>query len=317
MGCLSPRLGFDNIIMFQNDSDDGTGKIMQTLAKAGVVQYLYNSAPRGTHQVRAYKRATRQAGYLSADWIMALDLDEFLVINTDDGTLGSLISALPAKTDCAFLNWKRFGTGHQRKIDHGLVTDRFTLCEYDRWVANRTIPFKSLFRNEKFLRPGVHRPRLKKGDTAPRTYVNGSGLREGAFELRNYQCSDPEMRKLAQINHYITRDAQSFTLKAYKGSAHQANRSIDHSYWTKRNKNQMEDLRVQRFRDRLIAEMDRINAATDGVIGQLTRLAVDAHKDRFRQIVADPAMAKLHRFCASRPQVPDALRVEPAETLTP
>ena len=84
----------------------------------GVIRYRYNKAKVGGHQVRAYKRSARQPEYLDADWVMALDLDEFLVINVGDGTLSDLFSAMP-DGDQILVNWKLFGSSGQKKIFEG------------------------------------------------------------------------------------------------------------------------------------------------------------------------------------------------------
>lgn len=79
-------VGFDNIIIFQNDSDDKTHEILTALDQAGVITYRYNRAKRGFHQINAYRRSARQGAYQASDWAMALDLDEFLVVKTGGGT---------------------------------------------------------------------------------------------------------------------------------------------------------------------------------------------------------------------------------------
>ncbi|PID35996.1 MAG: hypothetical protein CR993_07480 [Rhodobacterales bacterium] len=294
-------IGFNNIIMFQNDSDDGTHEIMHSLAKHDFITYKYNRAPRGKHQVKAYWRGAAQPEYQASDWAMALDMDEFLVVRTGDGTVQSLIAALPDDADCAFICWKRFGSSHTYGIEPGLVTERFVMSEHDYWIVNRPIPFKSLFKRERFVRPGIHKPMLIPYDPNPPVYVNGSGLHTDAFELRNFQCTDPNERSLAQINHYITRDPQSFVLKSFKGSAHQANRAIDQDYWKKRNKNQMIDRRIQRFGSALHAEMDAMNVKTNGALRKMTQQAVKTHHDRFEEVMQHPEMRALYAFCSSHP----------------
>ncbi len=60
-------IGFDNIIVFQNDSDDGTDQILRLMQAQGLVRYFYNRAGPGKHQINAYFRGARQAEYLAAD----------------------------------------------------------------------------------------------------------------------------------------------------------------------------------------------------------------------------------------------------------
>ncbi len=294
-------VGFDHIIMFQNDSDDGTGTILKVLAEHGFINYKYNNASPGKHQIRAYWRSVKQPEYLKADWIMALDLDEFLVVHTEEGTVKSLLSRLPKDADCVFISWKRFGSGRQVGIETGLVTERFVMSEKDGWIKKFPQPFKSLFRREKFLRPGIHRPLVDPDVKQEYVYVNGSGLGQDQFILRNFQCTDPQERRLAQINHYITRDPQSFVLKSHKGSAHQANRDVDRDYWRKRNKNQMTDLKIQKFGVALHQEMERMDNETGGKLRALTVNAVEHHRSRFHEIIKENSMKELYEFCLDNP----------------
>ena len=75
-------IGFDNIVIFQNDSNDMTHGILHEMRSAGLISYFYNNAEPNKHQIQAYSRATKTAAYQQSDWILALDLYEFLTINT-------------------------------------------------------------------------------------------------------------------------------------------------------------------------------------------------------------------------------------------
>ncbi|WP_180957619.1 glycosyltransferase family 2 protein [Neptunicoccus cionae] len=291
-------IGFNDIIIFQNDSEDYTGKILACLDEIGAVRYRYNQAKRGGHQIAAYNRSVRHSEYQSADWAMALDLDEFLVIKTGDGTLPALLSAAP-KFHRMLINWKLFGSSGVETIQSGLVTDRYSLAEKDSFISKFVQPYKTLFKREAFLRPGVHKPSKFLLDEEMIT-VNGSGLSDKAFEIRNFQSTDPGLRCLAQVNHYIVKDPQSFVLKSAKGSAHQANRDIGETYWEKRNKNHEPDHSIRANRPRLIREMKRLNNLSGGRLRALTDQAVAYHREKFDAMRNDPDLAKLYDFCATR-----------------
>jgi hypothetical protein len=219
------ELGFDDILLYQNDSDDLTHETMTLLQEMGVVAYADNRAAPGRHQIRAYLRASRLPAYKAADWVIALDLDEFLVVKTGDGRLADLLAALP-DADVIRLNWRVFGSSHHRQLSQDLVTDRFRLTGHGV-DADRLQPYKTLFRPEPFLRPGVHRPPPREGvDESGLRVLNGSGLALPDFRELNFNCTDPGAARLAQINHYMVRDLASFTLKTMRGSAHQSNRAI-------------------------------------------------------------------------------------------
>lgn len=289
-------LGFDDIIIFQNDSDDTTDETLKCLQAMGVVNYKYNrSAQPGTHQVQAYKRAARQSEYTQADWAMALDLDEFLCIKVGNGTLRDWTALLP-ETDIVYVNWRQFGSNGHKTIPTGLTTKSFTLAERSDRLRVGVNPFKSMFRREKFMRPGIHKP-LPMEEAAQHRIINGSGVSDTIFDTRNFQCSDPECLRYAQVNHYIVRDAASFVLKSYKGSAHQANRPIDRRYWMKRNKNAEEERTLANRTPKLQAKMNELDKMSGGRLYELRERAIAQHKSKLDEILKDPEVRALYDFC--------------------
>lgn len=292
-------IGFDNIILFQNDSTDGTNTIFKALHNAGIVQGFNNRAGKGMHQIRAYERAAELPEYQSSDWAMALDLDEFLAVHTEEGTVQSLIKAFPEDTDSACISWKRFGANGQNNLEKGLVTERFTMAEKDHVIARRAVPYKSLYKTKRFVRPGIHRPKPFPDDTSEKKLVNSSGLTQDKFVLKNFQASDPNQRELAQVNHYRIRDAESFCLKSYKGSAHQTDRAIGEKYWRTSNLNHKIDRSALRFDYQVRLEMARIDAMTKGRLYRLTNKAIAKHKAKFTEIMADPELKQLYTYCCN------------------
>lgn len=311
-------IGFQNIIIFQNDSTDGTHEILAEMARQNMVTYKYNRAPRGCHQVRAYTRATRQQGYQVADYVMALDLDEFLVIHAGDGTLPALFNAMP-EFDCAYINWQKFGNSGFVAPQNGLITENFIRCENPADMAVRVEAFKALFRRTAYERPGVHIPRAHEAGADDLRIVNGSGLPPDAFETRNFQCSDPGLKRFAQINHYIVRDASSFILKSAKGSAHQANRNIDHRYWKNRNKNEAEDIRLSSKAPKLRAAMQEMDRLTEGRLGALTKQARAHHRRGIEAALAEDWARNLYELCVLDPssRLPAVPGSRHAATITP
>lgn len=290
--------GFTDIIIFQNDSDDYTDQILKCLRKYGIVNYKYNKAKKGAHQVRAYKRSSRLPEYLAADWVMALDLDEFLNIKVGDNTLPSLMRAIPS-ADQIFINWVKFGHNGHKNIGEDLVVNRFTRTENTQRITQGFEPFKTLFRRSVFRRPGIHKPQ---NPIIPETEIrtkNGSGLDSNEFETRNFQCTDPNLRNFAQVNHYIVRDVSSFVIKAYKGSAHQANRPIDMKYWKNRNRNQQEDKSLAFRSSKILKKMIELDTITGGELERLRKMAIKNHNSKIVSILKEPNYQELYSFCVS------------------
>jgi glycosyl transferase family 2 len=290
-------IGFDDILIFQNDSDDLTDEILKVMRDLGLVQYRYNRAVAGRHQVRAYKRAARQAAFRQASWALALDLDEFLHIRAGQGHLNDLFAELP-EADVVLLNWRRFGNDGRRGMSERLVAQRFLSAEHRDRITERLTPYKAMFRPSHFERCGVHQPsgpRLPADDI--RT-CNGSGLMEDKFARLRFRAKDPARRRLAQINHYITRDAASFVLKSYRGSAHQADRGIDKSYWRRRNFNDQQDEGLARRSDEIIAAMAKLDALSGGRLEEMRLASLKLHLERFQTLLKEPVYRDLYEFCA-------------------
>ena len=291
-------IGFDNILMFQNDSDDHTDETLRILDDLGIIQYRYNRAPNGHQQVRAYKRAARREEFQNSEWALALDLDEFLHIHVGNGHLTDLFEALP-ESDIVLLNWRYFGHGDQTDMADMLVTERFQSTEYDDRITEVLTAYKAMFRPTHFDRCGVHKPPNAKVPLDQIRTCNGSGLMESEFERKNFRSKDPERRKLAQINHYITRDAAGFVLKSHRGSAHQADRGIDKQYWRRRNFNDTTDTGLAARKDEILQAMAELNARSGGQLETLRQKSLELHQKRFEALLKEPVYKDLYEFCAN------------------
>ncbi len=291
-------IGFDKILVFQNDSDDLTHDILTELAGIGAVRYFYNRAGKGRHQVRAYKRAARQPEFRGADWVMALDMDEFLNIQAGAGHLDDLIAAVPEAAE-VLINWRRFGHDGNIRIDDRLVVEKFQRAEPDARVSEWLTPFKTLFRPGYYARCGIHQAR---GPLVPRdriVTVNGSGLPRQAFQKKRFRIKDPKRRALAQVNHYITLDAASFVLKSDKGSAHQAGRDIGRTYWNRRNFNHEPDRGLARRAPEIRAAMAELDAQSGGRLSDLRARSTALHQQRFEALLGHSAYRALYEHCAA------------------
>lgn len=84
-------LGFDAIHIASNDCSDGTDLLLDALAAQGVITHLNNVVQPGDWpQRRAYEQMRAIHDTDAADWVMALDADEFLFVNTGAGKISDL-----------------------------------------------------------------------------------------------------------------------------------------------------------------------------------------------------------------------------------
>lgn len=307
------EVGFTDIVVFQNDSDDLTHETLSALRKIGAIQYFYNRAGAGRHQVRAYERAGALEEFKQCDWAMALDMDEFLVVKTGNGTLTDLMKAVP-ESDCLHLNWRLFGNSGYEALTDQLVTERFTMANYQLGKDDHFGAYKCLFRPALFKRPGIHRPYLPAIPAEDIRYSNGSGLAAADYKLKNYNSTDPGGCDYAQINHYIVRDLASFMLKSARGSAHQANRPIGHRYWKMRNTNFEIDDSMQPWLARVKARMEALDEASNGRLMELRETAIYTHLARYYTMLQDPQMRAFRKFCKDNPNAMDHRKVKADRT---
>ena len=291
------EVGFTDIALYQNDSDDLTHEIMKTLAGLGVVQYFPNPARRGAHQVKAYTHAAELPEYKAADFAMALDLDEMLVVKVGDGRLADLIAAAPP-FDLMMANWRLFGSSGKKMQGIQLQSERFTMCDYVMADNDHFNAYKALFRPALFSRPGVHKPPEAEEDMPHLRVVNGSGLTVDQYQVKNYNSTDPGGQSLVQINHYIVRDLDTFIVKTARGSAHNDDRTVGVKYWAYRNRNFVEDRSISPWLERLRARMQALDAASGGRLMRLRRQSVAIHKEKFVILMEEPETRKLRRDCA-------------------
>ncbi len=263
--------GITDILALSNDCTDGTDAILDRLAAMGVCAHVPNPGPhpQGAHWA-ALKRADPHPLVAAADWILALDIDEFVNVHVGDRTLGALVAALPEATAIA-LTWRLFGNaGVVRYADTG-VPATFTRAAPRRilwpWRASM---FKTLFRADgTYARLGIHRPRAPAGIERAR-WFDGSGrpLPESYATRRIFTPPGEDCHGLVQLNHYPLGAMESFVLKQDRGRANRDAGAGALAYWAER------------------------NFATDADT-TIAALAPRAAAMR-AELTADPALARLH-----------------------
>ncbi len=215
-------VGFDEIVIASNDCTDGTAEILDALDAMGVVRHVPCAPPEDTSpQAFAYAEIRRQLPVNRAEWLMVLDADEFLNIHLGAGQLSDLINSQSDGVDLVLINWAWFGSdGHQRWVDEPSST-RFV--HRLRTLSGNGV-VKSLIR-----KPGTwkhlsnHHPYKRKGTGTVRLAFAG-GLRitdvaADAVTFGAFRHVKPEVGtfRMAQINHYATRTADSFDLRRARG----------------------------------------------------------------------------------------------------
>ena len=129
-------IGFDKIIVYDNESTDNTADLCCRLAAGGVIGYKYWPDPPPNDpigpQVLAYEDVAATA---QTDWLCFLDADEFLTLENYSSVKEMIARAGVAGMPIA-LNWKIFGSSGCVEASGELVTDRFIRCATSEHAAN-------------------------------------------------------------------------------------------------------------------------------------------------------------------------------------
>ena len=206
-------LGFTDIVLLSNDCEDGSDEMLDHLSKSGEIIHPRNDGPyddRGI-QFAALKRADRQKAVKEADWIMHLDIDEFLNIHVEDGKITDLIAALP-EVDAIALTWRMFGNNGIIEYKDRLITDQFARAapKIMHW-SWRAFMIKTLYRNTGIYgKLGVHRPKQPDSDRVKDArWFSGSGEVLPAIAALTSDKPSREFYKLQRARRDILRHLRS------------------------------------------------------------------------------------------------------------
>ncbi|QYK42992.1 MAG: glycosyltransferase family 2 protein [Paracoccaceae bacterium] len=281
--------GVTDVLAFSNDCDDGTDAMLDRLQAMGWLTHLRNDGPHPQGpQWAALKAAPRQPLYGAADWVIGLDIDEFVNVAIGDRTLPALIAALPDAA-AVVLTWRMFGNAGVDGIADVPVMQQFTRAAprvlHWPWRAQQV---KTLYRNDgTWAKPGVHRPRAPDRARAPDAAMfDGAGQRLPPAwpPARTFSPPGQDHYALAQVNHYALGAMQSYLVKCDRGRANRDASAFDMGYWIERNFCDVEDRSILPLCD--AAAPLRAGLLADPVLGPLHHAAVAWRQARFAALMA-------------------------------
>ena len=233
-------IGFESVIVIDNESTDGTQHILQKLAGAGLIDLMaWPTRTDGFNQMMAYKAASSRVG---TEWLMFLDTDEFLVLH-EDHEIGRFLGRFGPDVSLVGLNWRIFGTSGQDTYYPDPVFLRFFLASPIAFEANRHL--KYIVRTSRLVAPYVHSAAVSGGRV-----VNDRGE---DLAITGHTWSEAVSHSRAQVNHYLLRSRAEFGTKAARprvSLTHQADPVLPQAeqagYFRFHNRNDEEDLSILR-----------------------------------------------------------------------
>ena len=273
-------IGFDEIVICSNPSNDGMEELLAALAAAGEIRHLRVSVPSGrSPQIMAAMAYGDQVGYREGDWYLWLDADEFLNVHAGDRTVSALIEALGTR-QFALINWRIFGSGGRQRFPGRFLSADFVGASLPEFAGNLEV--KTLFHCSPSVRglgqQCINRPLLasRSDITAADVVVGNGNSADPSSRKHRVWLSGADVRgtariaedefgwKLAQINHYIVRTPEFFALKRLRGRGYKANavgaknqRHTD-AFFVEHDRNEAEDRTILHWEASVTQEIARL-----------------------------------------------------------
>lgn len=284
-------VGVTDFVVFSNDCTDGTDAILDRLDDMGLVQHLPNPAlALGSSYFQP--AALQYLHYLpvmkAADFVISMDVDEFINVRAGQGRLQDLFAAT-GRFDVLSMSEINHGANDLEHFGDGWVTDQFLRHETEtpgRHKANRGV--KSIVRlSQSALQIRNHRPNMTT-EAGEMLWLDGSGRGLAALQ------DDPDRNgidvrgsyDLVSLEHYPLRSLESYLVKMFRGDVVVKDKRVSQRYWRLRNRNEM--LTSQAFLIRAAAQEEHARLMQDADLSKLHGQACSAHAARIDALLTQP-----------------------------
>ena len=274
-------MGFDRIIVFTNDCDDGTDTILELLAGSGTIEHYDNPGPydAGSIQKQALALAFALPQVKNADWVLHIDADEYVNVSVGGRKIDDLIALHPG-ADAIAIMWRHFGSAGQKTWAGGSVIESFIRCEavVPDVAKGELANFKTLFRPQNFKMLSVHTPKLPRGDFVP-VVVNTAGtpmpIKTLLSKAGSGYAASPEQVTWnnACLHHHHVKSDDLHLMKHARGDANgrkNAKRVIGSDFYRYADRNEVHSKSLVRLRPKVQRAEARLRAIA-GVVAAEAR----------------------------------------------
>jgi hypothetical protein len=234
-------IGVTSFLIYTNDCEDDSPALLDRLGELGIVTHVPNPVEPGEQpQPKAMARARQHTLVKNAEYLLPIDLDEFLVVKAGANRIADLLGTAPG-ADGVCVQMRYFGNSGLDRLPRGLVTENFTKCSKESFVKNGMI--KTLVKNTPRFSDTLrnHLPRIAEG--AAVKFFNAGGVElpasfgtKGRWLIKPYQSM-----KHAQLNHYAVKTFDYYRAKKARGDAKENRGKFNMTYWKLLNRNERED----------------------------------------------------------------------------
>lgn len=300
-------IGVTDFVIYTNDCDDGTDDMHDLLQSKGIVtEHHVNPFGQGSKakdpQRAALWDAEKQPPAQDADWIIPMDVDEFINIHVGQGQFQDMLDAVPDANMISMV-WRLFGNGFQTRYRDAFITENMTWCAHERSnKPHQAWGFKTAFRDiGAYKHFSVHRPQQLYEDVADeiRWYSSAGRRMPDRYKKSGWRVGKPEAGYgLVSLNHYSIRSSESYLVKRQRGRVNHVDRDQGMAYWFRMNHNAQQDFSISNKLPGAKAEFQRLMADED--IAAMHRRCVAAHQARIAELHGHPEYAALFQEIESK-----------------
>lgn len=210
--------GFDEIVVYNNDSDDSSEIVLDDLASNDWFRWIdwprdKYGPPQATSYLHALNSAKKDGG-----WLMTMDLDEFLFLK-EDSDIKTFVSGFGDEVGSISFNWVMFYS-----IDE--LTSEEPVTRSIKCVYEESGHVKTIVRTRAARVPCIHAFRLAPGFK----YMHCSGF-DYEIDLSELQSKNMSLDaslcvrrphvdcRRAQINHYQIKSKEHCLMRDKRGCA--------------------------------------------------------------------------------------------------
>ena len=206
-------IGFDTVLLMDNNSEDGTLDVATSAARLHDVRVGTWTETGSVSQRRCYDHLLQKYGR-EFDWMAFIDADEF-ILPLRDHSIKTFLATVSDHAAVA-LNWAIFGTSGHVGPPSGLVLENFLRRAHDEFLSNRHV--KSIVRPS--LTAGavnphmfnLHGQRIDEKGRFRSDYVDANAQTVIWSEQQGIIAGDPDL-SICRVNHYYTRSQYHFDEK--------------------------------------------------------------------------------------------------------
>lgn len=289
-------VGVTDFVVFTNHCTDGTDRILDRLQDMGQLTHLPNPAlATGStfYQPAALAYLHHMRAFREADFVLSMDVDEFINIRVGDGTFPDLFAAT-GPFDALSITEINHGSNRQMTYQRGWITDQFPLHETETpgkfkarhgvKTITRLTPMVAQIRN--------HRPDFLTDGPAPR-WLDGSGrpLATLAADSSENGLDCRGTYGLVCLDHFPLRSLDSYLMKMLRGDVVVATKKVSRAYWRVRNRNAVATSNLTRSSP-MARNYHRAHFENDAPLMALHHAACAAHEKRIVSLSDIPEMAE-------------------------